>query len=72
MPRLTMSAVRLEAQPTTACCIAHNMAADRPFPGSAKFTAGSGCTGLYRGLKLWEPAVKKRQARSTKKMSSGH
>ncbi len=30
---------------------------DRRFPGSAKFTAGSGCTGMYRGLKLWESAV---------------
>ncbi len=26
-------------------------------PGSAKFTAGSACTGMYRGLKLWEAAV---------------
>jgi branched-chain amino acid transport system substrate-binding protein len=31
---------------------------DKLFPGSAKFTAGSACTGLYRGLKLWEAAVK--------------
>jgi ABC-type branched-subunit amino acid transport system substrate-binding protein len=28
------------------------------FPGSAPFTAGSGCTGMYRGIKLWEAAVK--------------
>jgi ABC-type branched-subunit amino acid transport system substrate-binding protein len=28
------------------------------YPGEAKFTAGSGCTGMYRGLKLWEAAVK--------------
>ena len=28
------------------------------YPGSAKFTAGSACTGLYRGLKLWEAAVR--------------
>lgn len=28
------------------------------FPGSAQFTAGSGCTGLYRGMKLWEAAVR--------------
>jgi ABC-type branched-subunit amino acid transport system substrate-binding protein len=27
------------------------------FPGSAQFTAGSGCTGMYRGMKLWEAAV---------------
>jgi branched-chain amino acid transport system substrate-binding protein len=27
------------------------------FPGSAMFTAGSACSGLYRGLKLWESAV---------------
>lgn len=27
------------------------------FPGSATFTAGSGCTGHYRALKLWEAAV---------------
>ena len=30
---------------------------DERFPGSAMFTAGSACTGLYRGLKLWESAV---------------
>jgi len=28
------------------------------YPGSAKFTAGSACSGLYRGLRLWEAAVK--------------
>ncbi len=27
-------------------------------PGNAKFTAGSACSGLYRGMKLWEAAVK--------------
>ncbi|QYY34205.1 substrate-binding protein (plasmid) [Cupriavidus pinatubonensis] len=27
------------------------------FPGGAQFTAGSACTGLYRGMKLWEAAV---------------
>jgi ABC-type branched-subunit amino acid transport system substrate-binding protein len=27
------------------------------FPGSAAFTAGSGCSGHYRALKLWEAAV---------------
>ena len=31
---------------------------DKLFPGSAKFTAGSACSGMYRGLKLWEAAVK--------------
>ena len=31
---------------------------DKRFPGSAKFTGGSACSGLYRGLKLWEAAVK--------------
>jgi branched-chain amino acid transport system substrate-binding protein len=30
---------------------------DKLFPGSAKFTAGSACSGMYRGLKLWEAAV---------------
>jgi len=30
---------------------------DRLYPGNAKFTAGSACSGLYRGLKLWEAAV---------------
>ena len=30
---------------------------DRRYPGNAKFTAGSACSGLYRGLKLWEAAV---------------
>jgi branched-chain amino acid transport system substrate-binding protein len=28
------------------------------FPGNAQFTAGGACTGLYRGLKLWEAAVR--------------
>jgi ABC-type branched-subunit amino acid transport system substrate-binding protein len=31
---------------------------DERFPGSAQFTAGSACSGMYRGLKLWESAVK--------------
>ena len=31
---------------------------DKLYPGSAKFTAGSASTGLYRGLRLWEAAVK--------------
>ena len=30
---------------------------DRRYPGSAQFTAGSACTGMYRGLKLWAAAV---------------
>ena len=28
------------------------------FPGGPHFSAGSGCTGMYRGLKLWEAAVR--------------
>jgi ABC-type branched-subunit amino acid transport system substrate-binding protein len=31
---------------------------DRLYPGTASFTAGSACSGLYRGLKLWKAAVK--------------
>jgi len=31
---------------------------DERYPGKAMFTAGSACTGLYRGLKLWEAAVR--------------
>jgi ABC-type branched-subunit amino acid transport system substrate-binding protein len=31
---------------------------DERFPGSAKFTAGSACSGMYRGLKFWEAAVR--------------
>jgi branched-chain amino acid transport system substrate-binding protein len=31
---------------------------DRLNPGNAKFTAGSACSGMYRGLKLWESAVR--------------
>jgi len=31
---------------------------DALYPGSAKFTAGSACSGLYRGLRLWAAAVK--------------
>jgi ABC-type branched-subunit amino acid transport system substrate-binding protein len=30
---------------------------DTLYPGTAKFTAGSACSGMYRGLKLWEAAV---------------
>jgi branched-chain amino acid transport system substrate-binding protein len=30
---------------------------DRLYPGNAKFTGGSACSGLYRGMKLWEAAV---------------
>ncbi len=28
------------------------------YPGAAIFTAGSACSGLYRGLRLWEAAVR--------------
>jgi len=31
---------------------------DTLYPGSSKFTGGSAATGLYRGLKLWEAAVR--------------
>src|SRR5207245_11244276 len=31
---------------------------DKLYPGGAKFTAGSACSGMYRGLRLWEAAVK--------------
>jgi len=31
---------------------------DTLYPGKAKFTAGGACTGLYRGLRLWEAALK--------------
>ena len=31
---------------------------DTRYPGNAKFTAGSACSGLYRGLRLWAAAVK--------------
>ena len=30
---------------------------DALYPGGAKFTGGSGCSGLYRGLRLWAAAV---------------
>ena len=30
---------------------------DALYPGGAKFAAGSGCSGLYRGLRLWAAAV---------------
>src|SRR6476620_4779016 len=30
---------------------------DRRYPGSAQCTAGSACTGMYRGLQLWANAV---------------
>jgi ABC-type branched-subunit amino acid transport system substrate-binding protein len=31
---------------------------DRLFPGSAMFTGGSACSGMYRGLRFWESAVR--------------
>jgi urea transport system substrate-binding protein len=31
---------------------------DKEFPGKVLFAAGSAATGMYRGLKLWEAAVK--------------
>ncbi len=31
---------------------------DTLYPGTARFTAGSACSGLYRGLRLWAAAVK--------------
>src|SRR6202011_3908025 len=31
---------------------------DKEFPGKTLFAAGSAATGMYRGLKLWEAAVK--------------
>jgi branched-chain amino acid transport system substrate-binding protein len=31
---------------------------DKEFPGKIAFAAGSAATGMYRGLKLWEAAVK--------------
>ena len=31
---------------------------DKLYPGNARFTAGSACSGLYRGLRFWEAAVK--------------
>jgi ABC-type branched-subunit amino acid transport system substrate-binding protein len=31
---------------------------EKLYPGNAKFTAGSACSGLYRGLRLWAAAVK--------------
>jgi branched-chain amino acid transport system substrate-binding protein len=31
---------------------------DGLYPGGPKFTAGSACSGLYRGLRLWEAAVR--------------
>jgi branched-chain amino acid transport system substrate-binding protein len=30
---------------------------DALYPGAAKFTGGSGCSGLYRGLRMWAAAV---------------
>ena len=30
---------------------------DTLYPGQAKFTGGSACSGLYRGLRLWTAAV---------------
>jgi branched-chain amino acid transport system substrate-binding protein len=32
------------------------------YPGSAQFTGGSGCTGLYRGMELWAAAVREAES----------
>jgi branched-chain amino acid transport system substrate-binding protein len=42
---------------------------DRRYPGTAKFTGGSACSGLYRGLKLWQ-ALSPGRARSSSRTSS--
>jgi ABC-type branched-subunit amino acid transport system substrate-binding protein len=31
---------------------------NKRFPGAQQFTGGSACSGLYRGIKFWEAAVK--------------
>jgi ABC-type branched-subunit amino acid transport system substrate-binding protein len=31
---------------------------DKLYPGSAMFTGGGACSGMYRGLRLWESAVR--------------
>ena len=31
---------------------------DKRYPGSALFTGGGACSGMYRGLRLWEAAVR--------------
>jgi ABC-type branched-subunit amino acid transport system substrate-binding protein len=31
---------------------------NKRYPGEAQFTGGSACSGLYRGVRLWEAAVK--------------
>jgi branched-chain amino acid transport system substrate-binding protein len=31
---------------------------DKLYPGSALFTGGGACSGMYRGLRLWEAAVR--------------
>jgi branched-chain amino acid transport system substrate-binding protein len=38
-------------------CLDYYQAVDDLYPGDAKFTGGSGCSGLYRGLRLWAAAV---------------
>ena len=45
---------RAVADPFSAALLAKY---DERFPGSAMFTAGSACSGMYRGLKLWQSAV---------------
>lgn len=35
---------------------------NKRFPNSQQFTGGSACSGLYRGIKLWEAAVKECQS----------
>jgi hypothetical protein len=40
-------------------CLDHYQAVSDPFSKELlHFTAGGACTGLYRGLRLWEAAVK--------------
>src|SRR5439155_265298 len=49
---------------------------DKQFPGNIVFAAGSAATGMYRGLRLWEAAVKEarsvdRRARPSRHAESG-
>src|SRR6185437_15540670 len=44
---------------------------NRRFPHGPQFSAGSGCTGMYRGLKLWEAAVTEAGALDHAKIDAG-
>ncbi len=43
---------------------------NKRFPGAQKFTGGSACSGLYRGVKLWEAAVREAKSVNSREVAA--